>query len=527
MRRLARQRKAVVAIGLLLSVFGSCGAGATEARLIATCQEPTTADAQSSFSCDVRATGFAVVEGVTASLKGATGELKSRFKAFDSFEQSTNTAYLIQMMPYARRATLTQMGDAVVTLTDPRQGKRRFSAYTYGTDLSLISDSGTSKAEFVRQMIALKPTSTKVELYKAATEAIEILAREGGDRKALVIMGDGTADGSGFTQDQVVKAAKDAGVVIHVLGYYDDRAGRSKFQGLSRLADETGGYAIEIKQGANRDDTKNIVSSRFVSELLENGGTVTADLPGFAGPQTLVLTASLSEGPALVAEQAVNVPAQPKPSFETTLTPEPDPEPMGALDLLADNPAIAIAILAALGGLGAFGYKMYARAQQPEEVLSAPEPLDDPLADESDIEEETTEMEDGEHTGPVTADDAQADDTAPPSELLRDADGLPAVYGWLEQVDGDASRHPLRTTNVRVGRHRDNDICLRNDSISRRHAVLHFNPDTRRFVITDLGAGNGVIVNKTKYKSRELSDGDMVELGEVRLRFKAEAGYLA
>ena len=54
------------------------------------------------------------------------------------------------------------------------------------------------------------------------------------------------------------------------------------------------------------------------------------------------------------------------------------------------------------------------------------------------------------------------------------------------------------TTNVRIGRHRDNDICLQNDSISRRHALLHFNADNRRFVITDLGGDNGVIVNKIK-----------------------------
>ena len=94
------------------------------------------------------------------------------------------------------------------------------------------------------------------------------------------------------------------------------------------------------------------------------------------------------------------------------------------------------------------------------------------------------------------------------------------VYGWLDMLDGNASQYPLRTTNVRIGRHRDNDICLQNDSISRRHALLHFNADNRRFVITDLGGDNGVIVNKIKQQSHELSDGDLVELGEVRLRFR-------
>jgi len=100
------------------------------------------------------------------------------------------------------------------------------------------------------------------------------------------------------------------------------------------------------------------------------------------------------------------------------------------------------------------------------------------------------------------------------------------VYGWLDMLDGNASRYPLQTTNVRIGRHRDNDICLLNDSISRRHAVLHFDAEKRTFVITDLGGGNGVIVNKVKQQSHDLNDGDLVELGEVRLRFRANAEAL-
>jgi hypothetical protein len=524
MRRLARLREAIVAIGFLLSVFGSFAAGAAQTKLIATCAEAAQGSGGSParISCDVRANGFAVVQDVKAALKGGSDELKSAFKAFDSAERSTNTAYLIQLLPGGRRSTLTQMGDAVVTLTDQRQGKRRFSAYTFGTELSLIAESGASKPEFVRQIIGIKPASTKVQLYKAALEAVQALAREGGDRKALVILGDGTADDTSTTHDQVVKAARDAGVAIHVLGYYDDRASRSKFENLSRLAGDTGGYAAEVKQ-VNQDLSKNVVTNRFASEVLENGGTVTADLKGPSGKQTVVLTANRTEGPALVVEEEVIVPAAPQPAFETTVeTSEPDPEPAGLLDVLADNPVLLVAILAVLGGLGTFGYRKYAGRALPPPPAADPAPADrveDPLQvapeDEADAEEEVS----------TSGDAFDGRDSA--AEPLRDAEGRPVVYGWLETMDGNALRHPLRTTNVRVGRHRDNDICLQNDSISRRHAVLHYNADTRRFVITDLGGGNGVIVNRTKYKSRELSDGDMVELGEVRLRFRAETEFSA
>lgn len=520
MRRLAIGREAIGAIGLFLSVVGPFAASAAaETKLFAACQVPVAGSGGSpaSVSCDVRANGFVVVEGVKAALKGGVGELKSSFKAFDPAEQATNTAYLIQLLPNSRRSTLTQMGDAVVTLTDQRQGKRRFSASTFGNELSLVADSGISKAEFVRQIITVKPAATKVQLYKAALEAVETLAKESGDRKALVILGDGNADDTSYTHDQVVKAAKDAGIVIHALGYYDDRTERPKFQNLSRLADDTGGYATEVKQGYNKDFTKDIVSSRFVGEVLENGGALTADLTGPSGSQTVVLTADPTEGPALVVEKQVEVPAAPQPSFQTTVQEsDPDPEPEDLLDLLADNALLLIATLALIGGLSAYSYQKYVRSRSVAvEPVSPPHPPAEEFAADDDAEAE------------ADADVTTAATGEPQGDLLRDAAGRPVVYGWLETMDGNALRHPLRTTNVRVGRHRDNDICLQNDSISRRHAVLHYNSETRRFVITDLGGGNGVIVNRTKYKSRELSDGDTVELGEVRLRFRAETEFTA
>ena len=518
MRRLAIGREAIGAMSLFLSVVGPFAASAAaETKLFATCQEPVAGSGGSPtrVSCDLRANGFIVVEGAKAALKGGAGELKPSFKAFEPAAQATNTAYLIQLLPNSRRATLTQMGDAVVTLTDQRQGKRRFSASTFGTELSLVADSGISKAEFVRQIITIKPATAKVQLYKAALEAVQTLAKESGDRKALVILGDGTADDTSYTHGQVVKAAKDAGIVIHALGYYDDRTDRPKFQNLSRLAEDTGGYATEVKQGYNRDFTKDIVSSRFVGEVLENGGTLKADLTGPSGRQTVVLTADRSEGPALVAEEQVEVPAAPQPSFQTTVQEsDPDAEPEDLLDLLADNALLLIATLALIGGLGAYGYQRYVRSRSvAAEPVSPPSPPADEAAEADDT---------GADAGVTTAATGR-----PRGDLLRDAAGRPVVYGWLETMDGNALRHPLRTTNVRVGRHRDNDICLQNDSISRRHAVLHYNSETRRFVITDLGGGNGVIVNRTKYKSRELSDGDTVELGEVRLRFRAETEFTA
>ena len=44
----------------------------------------------------------------------------------------------------------------------------------------------------------------------------------------------------------------------------------------------------------------------------------------------------------------------------------------------------------------------------------------------------------------------------------------------------------------------------------------------RKFLIRDLGTKNGVVVNGQRVQQqKDLSDNDLIELGEVRLRFAA------
>jgi pSer/pThr/pTyr-binding forkhead associated (FHA) protein len=43
------------------------------------------------------------------------------------------------------------------------------------------------------------------------------------------------------------------------------------------------------------------------------------------------------------------------------------------------------------------------------------------------------------------------------------------------------------------------------------------------FTITDLNSGNGTIVNGKRITQSSLSDGDLIEIGEVRFTFKKNA----
>ena len=97
----------------------------------------------------------------------------------------------------------------------------------------------------------------------------------------------------------------------------------------------------------------------------------------------------------------------------------------------------------------------------------------------------------------------------------------PRVYARLQLLDANPVEYPMHTTAVRIGRSQDNEIVLQNDSISRHHAEIQRKGDGT-FTVTNLAAGNGVLVNGVQLDQATLKNEDIIELGEVRMRFLVE-----
>lgn len=95
-------------------------------------------------------------------------------------------------------------------------------------------------------------------------------------------------------------------------------------------------------------------------------------------------------------------------------------------------------------------------------------------------------------------------------------DREPVAY--LEFLDGDGTRWPMRTKSIKIGRDSDNDLQLKNDTVSAYHATIHLQRDGT-FIVTDLNSLNGVLVNGEEVEIAALQDGAELELGEVRCRF--------
>jgi hypothetical protein len=63
-------------------------------------------------------------------------------------------------------------------------------------------------------------------------------------------------------------------------------------------------------------------------------------------------------------------------------------------------------------------------------------------------------------------------------------------------------------------------ISLKNETISSHHAEIQRRRTGDVFIV-DLASANGVFVNENKITQMQLISGDVIELGEVRLRFES------
>lgn len=92
---------------------------------------------------------------------------------------------------------------------------------------------------------------------------------------------------------------------------------------------------------------------------------------------------------------------------------------------------------------------------------------------------------------------------------------------WVETASGE--RHVVGRALLRIGREADNDICLQEKTVHRYHAVVRRTTDGS-VLITDLSGdeGNGVLVNGSRVAEGRLTAGDVIGIGEVKLKFDSQ-----
>jgi VWFA-related protein len=155
-----------------------------------------------------------------------------------------------------------------------------------GTRLGLIAfstkpqvvQSLTTDRELVKKAIGSLNATGDTALYDAVVLASGLLDNEQGQHN-LVLLSDGRDEGSRATREQAIDAARKAGVTVYTVGL--NVPGRAQDQqALKRLAERTGGAAVEVN---NADDLVNQFS--LIAQTLASQYVVDMRLPSGLGNQ--------------------------------------------------------------------------------------------------------------------------------------------------------------------------------------------------------------------------------------------------
>lgn len=85
--------------------------------------------------------------------------------------------------------------------------------------------------------------------------------------------------------------------------------------------------------------------------------------------------------------------------------------------------------------------------------------------------------------------------------------------------DSIAAKPSTSPASARIGRATDNDLPLSDSGATRYHTLIQW--VGRGFIAHDLGSSNGTFVNGQHIvDDHELKDGDVLQVGNSRLRFE-------
>lgn len=399
-----------------------------------------------SINCDYR-------YGPSYSLKQISGFLNSTeiqldpktHSAFPATGESSSVLVLLDVSDVRRSATIKDfIVPSITKLLDQNKPHQRFGLAVFDSELKVLAPivEGSAASRGALKDVSVQGLAT--EFYRSILKAVEVLEKTDSQRKILLVVSDGKAEDTSYGREDVVEAAKRAGVSVLSVGYSERGSDAAYLQTLQRLSSDTHGIYLN---GRSERHTTDLITSL---NSLEQGGRVQIPAESVFGVASVKLVFGFGEEKKLTLLQDLAM---------TDNRSLPD----RVVASLSQHWYFWLAA-AALTTLLTLGARLFFRRRS--EVLLRHRP-----------------------------------------------------YGLLIEMDSKGTRHVLKGSATRLGRGRDNDLVFTNNTVSLNHAEIH----RRRgggVHVTDLSSSNGVLLNSGRVSETELNSGDILELGEVRLRYE-------
>ena len=394
----------------------------------------------------------------------------------------TAVLFLVDTSDPGRQTVINKNAGQIEQLLNNIRPYHRIGLAGFDKELTLSVPVGGTKEEIVSAARSMQAVGLTTELYRNTIRAIEMLGRTNADRKVIFLFSDGQAEDKAYFHQDVVNTSRKYGVVINTLGFPRSAALSVALQTLRRFSEETGGRFVESDASFN-------LPASFMDGPLDNidrGGQFvidfsTVEVPA-AGNTQVDIRFGTSTGNISIAVPVV-LPATQVTGNITNQSPATTP--------LVQNVVQYPETGAMTAEVGTFEPWLWYGVPVALLVLIVLTLISLLLLSRKSVPAQ------------------------PVNTVKRE---LTKPFAYLIAQDEKATRYPVTSTIWRIGRSMDNEMTINDSSISRRHAEIQ-RSNSGKFVLYDRESTNGVFVNNKKINKHKLEEGDIIEIGDIYLRF--------
>lgn len=479
----------ITRIVLSLSIFIASLPALAWSQLTADVDLNCTQAGDTRLDCDYRLLSSATAMDISAGSKQGSLDVLDR-RGYPGTYGTTAILFVVDTSDPARQNVIEKNIEHIEKLVSTGRPHHRFGLASFDKNLRINAPVGSSGTRIINAAKTLQATGKTTELYRNVINAIETLAGVKADRRAIMLFSDGQAEDRAYFHQDVMKVARNRGVIINSLGYPRSVALSVALQTIRRMSEESGGIYVEADSNFN-------LPAGFLDDPFRNidtGGKFSVDLAPLIN----------SESPA---QGAVNL------SIKT-------PASTITMQVPYSNPLYKAAAVPVVVGSAAAATRDTTQQQGPPFSVAAP--AQEPQAID-------VWLWYGMPAGflilivlTVIILVVLYQQQSPSKSTADKSTNEYKPFAYLVVQDEKGIRYPIMNTTWRIGRTRDNELSLDDKSVSRRHAEIQ-RYSNGNFVIFDVDSLNGVFVNSEQIKKKRLQEGDIIEIGDIYLRFTTQA----
>ena len=502
--------------------------------------------------------------------KGKGESLPATWEAWDGDKAPACAWMIVVDSSNTKRAkTIAKCVDAVGKFVDGLPKQDKMTICTLALNLSEVVPFGSTSEAVTKGLVGIKPAgdaSQTTLICLNLRNGLERLTERKEPRKAVLLLTDGKDESPGgaaaqeIEKNKLIKAAKDAGIVVHTLGYAESSRDQADFAPLKDISAQTDG----LFRAATLDGQKLPEATlSLLSDVMHGAGVAHIDVKGVKEPGPLTLTVKTAAGKTALlripSEKVAAAMAKSPAEIEAARV----ADEKAAKEAADKENAKKAADEAKAAKDKADADKVAADKAATDKAATDKAAADKAATDKAATDKAAKEKADADKAAAkqkqiwiaagsgvallvlvvvllvvrksrqraaeearLAEEERAAQEARRAAEVRRQAEETKKVeappLAWLEMCDAQQTRHPVRITSLKIGRGQHNDLVLRNDSVSGNHCVINCSRE-KEWSVTDLNSGNGVVLNGSPVKQASLRHGDVIELGELKMRFLLRA----